>query len=71
MFALEINYFPVLLSVRALCTSEIEASTSPRATPRAFEFLENFWNISHSSGRKAVQMPHPRENYQITVLTFQ
>ena len=58
--------------IESLCTSQIEASTSPpRATPRVFEFLENFWNISHSPGRKAVQMPHPRENYQITVLTFQ
>ena len=30
------------------------------ATPRAFEFLENFWKISPSRGRKAVQMPHHR-----------
>ena len=41
------------------CTSQIEApsplSLPPRATP--------------SLGRKAVQIPHPHENYQITVLT--
>ena len=43
----------------------------PRVTPRAFEFLGIFCSNPPSSGRKAVQMPHPRENYQITVLTFQ
>ena len=52
----------------------------PQATPRAFEFVENFWKIPPSPGRKTVQMPPPpgnfvvvvaRENYQITVLTFQ
>ena len=32
----------------------------PRATPRAFEFLENFWKIPHSRGQKAVQMPRHR-----------
>ena len=32
----------------------------PRATPRAFEFLENFWKIPPSRGRKAVRMPHHR-----------
>ena len=53
------------------CTSQIEASTSPRATPRAYEFLEIFVQIPPSPGRKAVQMPHPGENYQIAVLTFQ
>ena len=31
-----------------------------RATPRAFEFLENFWKIPPSRGQKAVQMPHHR-----------
>ena len=55
-----------------LCTSQIEALTPPpRATPRAFEFLENFWKIPPSPGRKAVQMPPSSENYQITVLIFQ
>ena len=34
---------------------------------RAFEFLETFCSIPPSPGRKAVQMPHPRENYQSTV----
>ena len=53
------------------CTSQIEASTSPRATPRAYEFLEIFVQIPPSLDRKAVQMPHPGENYQIAVLTFQ
>ena len=43
-----------------LCASQIEASTSPRATPRAFEFFENFCSNSPSRGRKAVQMPHYR-----------
>ena len=37
-----------------------EASTSlPRATPRAFEFLENFCSNSPLTGPKAVQMPPP------------
>ena len=43
-----------------LCTSQIEASTYlPRATPRAFEFLENFCSNSPLTGPKAVQMPPP------------
>ena len=33
---------------------------SPPGAPRAFEFLENFWKIPPSRGRKAVQMPHYR-----------
>ena len=33
----------------------------PQATPRAFEFLENFFvQIPPSRGWKAVQMPHHR-----------
>ena len=42
-----------------LCANQIEASTSTsRATPRAFEFLEKILFISPSPDRKAVQMPH-------------
>ena len=37
--------------------SQIEASTSPRATPRAFESLENLCSNSPLAGRKVVQMP--------------
>ena len=40
-------------------TSQIEAPTYPRATPRAFEFLKNFVQIPLSPGRKAVQTPPP------------
>ena len=65
-----------------LCTSQIEASTSPPSAPRPSEFSKNFCSNSPSPGRKAVQMHHhgyisgdqmppPRENYYITVLTFQ
>ena len=37
-----------------LCTSQIEASTSsPRATPWAFEFLENFCSNSPLTGPKS------------------
>ena len=43
----------------------------PWATPRALEFLENFVQIPPSPGRKLFKCLHPRENYQITVLTFQ
>ena len=31
----------------------------PGQPPGAFEFLENFWKIPPSPGRKAVQMPPP------------
>ena len=31
----------------------------PRATPRAFEFLENFFQIPPSPGQKGDQMPPP------------
>ena len=43
----------------------------PPGQPRAFEFWKNFVKIQTLPGRKAVQMPHPWENYQSTVLTFQ
>ena len=45
------GYVPVKLKLQHL--------RPPRATPRAFEFLENFWKIPPSLGRKAVQMPPP------------
>ena len=37
--------------------SKLQHPPPPRATPRAFEFFENFWKIPPSPGRKAVQMP--------------
>ena len=49
-------------------TSQIEAPTSPRATPRAFEFLENFlFKFPPPRAEKLFKCHHPRENYQITV----
>ena len=52
--------------------SSIEALTSPHpwATPRAFEFLENFCSNPPPWAKKLFKCPHPHENYQITVLTF-
>ena len=42
-----------------------------RAIPRAFEFLENFCSNSNLiTGPKSCSNAPPRENYQITVLTF-
>ena len=54
-----------------LCTSQMEASTFPLKR-RAFEFLETFCpNPPPLTGPKSCSnVPHPRENYQITVLTF-
>ena len=43
----------------------------PGNPPGHLNFWKNFVQIPPSPGRKAVQMPHPRENYRITVLTFQ
>ena len=62
-----------ILHERLLCTSQIEASTSlPRATPWAFEFLENFCsNFPLHRAEKRFKCPHPQENYQITIQTFQ
>ena len=48
-----------------------QSNRSFNIPPRAFEFLENFCSNTHSPGRKAVQMPPPPRNFQITVLTFQ
>ena len=43
----------------------------PRATPRAFEFWEMFlFKFPPHRAEKLFKCPHPRENYQITVLTF-
>ena len=43
--------------MKELCTSQIEGSTSPPASPlgnpRAFEFLENFWKILPFTGPKS------------------
>ena len=39
----------------------------PGQPPRAFEFLENFCSNATSPDRKAVQMPKPPGNYQISV----
>ena len=48
-------------SMKSLCTSQIEASTSPPGQPPGHL---NFWKICvqipPSRGRKAVQMPHHR-----------
>ena len=42
-----------------LCIGQIEASTcTPRATPRAFVFFENYRSNSPLPGQNAVQMPH-------------
>ena len=45
------------LSVPVMYLSNRSFNIPPRATPRAFEFLENYWKIPPSPGRKAVQMP--------------
>ena len=55
-----------ILHERLLCTSQIEASTSlPRATPWAFEFLENF--CSNFKNKSGSNVPTPRK---ITRLLF-
>ena len=43
----------------------------PGQPPGHLNFWKIFVQIPPSQGQKAVQMPHPWENYQITVLTFQ
>ena len=45
------HYFDA--NIMVLCTSQIEASTSPRATPWAFEFLENRCSNSPLPGLKS------------------
>ena len=49
---------------KLFCTGYVPVTSKlqhlPRATPRAFEFLENFCSNSPSRGRKAVQIPHHR-----------
>ena len=66
------KYFPGSLIFYLLMYQQIEASTSPPGQPPGhLNFWKIFVQIPPSSGRKAVQMPHPRENYQITVLAFQ
>ena len=47
-------------SVQVTYQSNRSFNIPPRATPRAFEFLENFCSNSPSRGRKAVQIPHHR-----------
>ena len=49
-------------AVRArLCTSQIEASTSPPGQPPGhLNFWKSFVQIPPSRGQKAVQMPHHR-----------
>ena len=56
-----------------LCTSQIEASTSPPPgqLPGHFNFWKMFVQISPPRAEKLFNYPHSRENYQITVLTFQ
>ena len=57
---------PKSSSLYKLCTSQINASTSPCGQPpQAFEFLEIFFSFPPSLGQKGDQMPHPRENYLI------
>ena len=52
------HYFDA--NIMVLCTSQIEASTSPRATPWAFEFLENRCsNSPPSRAEKLFKCPHP------------
>ena len=41
----------------------------PGQTPGHLNFWKNIVQTPTSPGRKAVQMPHPWENYQSTVLT--
>ena len=42
-----------------LCTSQIEASTSPPGQPHGhLNFWKSFVQIPPSRGRKAIQMPH-------------
>ena len=43
---------------------------APGQPPGHLNFWHIFVEIPPSPGRKAVQMPHSRENYQITVSTF-
>ena len=44
----------------------------PRAAPRAFQFLENFCSNFPLTGPKSCSnAPTSKQNYQITVLTFQ
>ena len=40
-------------------TTYVPVKSKLQHPPRTFEFLENFWKIPPSSGRKAVQMPPP------------
>ena len=51
------HYFDA--NIMVLCTSQIEASTSPRATPWAFEFLENRCSNSPLPGLKSCSNAPP------------
>ena len=52
---------PRALAFFCVMYGQIEASTSsPRATPRAFDFFENNYSNPPYPGQNAVQMPHTR-----------
>ena len=65
------DYLVGLETWETLCTSQIEASTSPPGNPPGIwifgKFLFKF--PPHRAG-KLFKCPHPWEYYQITVLTF-
>ena len=69
-----LSFLYLFLVISNLCASQIEASTPPPppGNHRAFEFLENFlFKFPAHRAEKLFKCPHHREDYQITVLTFQ
>ena len=56
----------------ALCTSQIEASTTPPPgnPPGIWIFRKFLLKFPPHRAEKLFKCPHPRENYQITVLLF-
>ena len=58
-------------TVKLMYQSNRSFNIPPGQPPGHLNFWKIFVQIPPSPGRKAVQMPHTRENYQITVLTFQ